>query len=220
MARGASQQENLLNTNAGKLMSNAQAAYGGAMGGYQGIVQNPGYSGSDKAAITSSALDPITSTFGSATQNLYDQAARTRNNASTNATADQLARSKASALSNASGGLAENFASTAMNERDRALSGMAGLYAPSVSGAGNLYGHATTAMEARPSVLQDVSQVAGIAAGLGTAGVGAYSTIAHAARGGNVRKKQPVIVGEEGPELFVPDTGGRVIPNPYSRRAS
>jgi hypothetical protein len=160
MARGAGQQENLLNTNASSLLSNAKNAYSSAMGGFQGILQNPGYSGSQMANITSSALDPITSTFGSTAQNLYNTAARTRNDASTNATADQLARSKASALSNASGGLAQNFASTAMNERDRALSGMAGLYSPSVSGADALYGQATNAMEARPSVLQDVTGIA------------------------------------------------------------
>jgi len=175
MARGAAQQQSLLNTQAGTLMGNAQQAYGGAMGGYQSILQNPGYSAADKASITSATLDPISSTYGSATQDLYNRAARTRNDASLTAGADQLARSKAEGLSNASGQLAQTFANTAMNERDRALAGMAGLYSPSVSGAGNLYGHATQAMMARPSALQDIQQALAIPAELGGAAVGAYT---------------------------------------------
>ncbi len=162
MARGAAQQENLLNTNAGQLLGNAQNAYNTASGGYNSILQNPGYSAGDKASITSATLDPIASSFGSATQDLYNRAARTRNDASLTAGADELARSKAEGLSNASGNLAKGFADTAMNERDRALSGLAGLYSPSVSGAGNLYGDATNAMEARNSVLQDVTGWAAI----------------------------------------------------------
>jgi hypothetical protein len=177
MARGAEQQQNLLNTNAGKLFSNANSAYSSAMGGYQGILNNPGFSGADKASITSSTLDPIASTYGSAAADLYNRSARTRNDAGLTAGADELARSKAAALSSASGGLAKTFATTAMSERDRALAGIGGLYAPSLSGAGNLYGDATRAMLARPSVLQDVQGGLGLAAQLGLAGVGAYKSL-------------------------------------------
>lgn len=232
MARGAAQQENLLNTQAGTSFGNAQKAYGSAYGGYQDILNNPGYSAADKAAITSATLDPISSTYGSATQDLYNRAARTRNDAALTAGADQLARSKAEGLSNASGQLAQTFANTAMSERDRALAGMAGLYSPSLSSSSSLYGQGTQAMMARPSVLQDVGQVIGDVATLGGAGIGAYTSLfpgsggggggggIEYARGGKVRGKKPIIVGEEGPEVFVPDKGGRIIPNPYTRRAA
>lgn len=177
MARGAGQQEKLLNTQAGQLMGNAQQAYGSAYGGFQDILKSPGYSTADKSAITSATLDPIASSFGSASQDLYNRAARTRNDAALTASADQLARSKAEGLSNASGGLARTFADTALSERDRALAGLSGLYSPSLSGAGNLYGHATQAMMARPSVLSDIQQGLQIAGEIGGAGAGAYGSI-------------------------------------------
>jgi hypothetical protein len=156
VARGAAQQENLLNSQAGTSFGNAQNAYSSAMGGYQGILANPGYSTADKSAITSATLDPIASSFDSGTADLYNRAARTRNDAGVTAAADQMARSKAEGLSNASGSLAQTFANTAMSERDKALAGISGLYSPSLSSSSSLYGSATNAMEARPSVLQDV----------------------------------------------------------------
>jgi hypothetical protein len=177
MARGAEQQQNLLNTQAGKLFGNANSAYSSAMSGYGGILQNPGYSNPDKAAITSATLDPISSTFGSASADLYNRAARTRNDAGLTAGADQLARSKAAALATASGGLTSDFAKTAMSERDRALSGIASLYSPSISGSGSLYSDATRAMMSRPSVLDDITKGAGLVADLGGAGVGAYTSL-------------------------------------------
>ena len=33
------------------------------------------------------------------------------------------------------------------------------------------------------------------------------------AGGGTVQGKKPVIVGERGPEMFIPNTGGRIVPN-------
>jgi len=33
------------------------------------------------------------------------------------------------------------------------------------------------------------------------------------AKGGHVKKDEPVVVGEEGPETFVPDTAGTVVPH-------
>jgi hypothetical protein len=160
MARGAAQQENLLNSKAGTSFNNAQNAYSGAMGGYQGILANPGYSTADKSSITSATLDPIASSFDSGTADLYNRAARTRNDAGVTAAADQMARSKAEGLSNASGNLAKTFADTAMSERDRALAGISGLYSPSLSSADSLYGTGTQAMEARNGVIQDVTGIA------------------------------------------------------------
>ncbi|HEY6339347.1 MAG TPA: hypothetical protein VIW68_12710 [Candidatus Sulfotelmatobacter sp.] len=160
-----------MNTQAGTSFGNAQNAYSSAMSGFQGILNNPGYSASDKAAITSATLDPIASSFDSGTQQLYNRAARTRNDAGVTAGADQMARSKAESLSNASGGLAQTFANTAMNQRDAALAGISGLYSPSLSSASSLYGNATQSMMARPSVLQDIEGVMG----LGVAGAGAYA---------------------------------------------
>lgn len=38
-------------------------------------------------------------------------------------------------------------------------------------------------------------------------------TLPRRAGGGTVQGKKPVMVGERGPELFVPNTGGRIVPN-------
>ena len=39
------------------------------------------------------------------------------------------------------------------------------------------------------------------------------SAVSGAAGGGTIQGKQPIMVGERGPEMFVPNTGGRIIPN-------
>ena len=36
--------------------------------------------------------------------------------------------------------------------------------------------------------------------------------------GGTVKKKKPVIVGDRGPEVFVPGKNGKIIPNPNTVR--
>lgn len=36
-------------------------------------------------------------------------------------------------------------------------------------------------------------------------------------KGGNVKGKKPYLVGEEGPELFIPDSKGMIIPNPKTQ---
>lgn len=56
----------------------------------------------------------------------------------------------------------------------------------------------------------------GFAIGLGLAAIAAASllkSVAGRALGGPVRKGQPYVVGEAGRELFIPDTGGRIVSN-------
>jgi len=38
------------------------------------------------------------------------------------------------------------------------------------------------------------------------------------AQGGHAKKHQPVVVGERGPEVFVPDVPGTIEPGPNERR--
>jgi len=51
------------------------------------------------------------------------------------------------------------------------------------------------------------SGASGAAASIGAAGVAAF------AEGGMIPSNMPSIVGEKGPELFMPSTSGRIIPN-------
>jgi hypothetical protein len=48
-----------------------------------------------------------------------------------------------------------------------------------------------------------------------TSGVGelAGSTVGFAAGGAKTRADQPFMIGEQGPELFVPDSAGTIMPN-------
>jgi tape measure domain-containing protein len=47
----------------------------------------------------------------------------------------------------------------------------------------------------------------------GTSGSNVFGSLTGRAEGGAVKKHEPVIVGEKGPELFNPETSGMVIPN-------
>ena len=42
---------------------------------------------------------------------------------------------------------------------------------------------------------------------------GAKKTFFGAAGGGTVQGRRPIMVGERGPEMFIPNTGGRIVPN-------
>jgi tape measure domain-containing protein len=57
-------------------------------------------------------------------------------------------------------------------------------------------------------IFQAVS--AAVRAGLGLAGI---PTVPASALGGPVKAREPYLVGERGPELFVPTSAGRIIPN-------
>lgn len=119
-------------------LSTAQGVGSTILPAYQSILANPGYSTADKASITSATLDPIGSSFDTASQEAANRAARTRNDATLSATQDQLARSKAEEMSNASGKLAQTFANVGLSERDRALSGLSDLYGVNTSAFENL----------------------------------------------------------------------------------
>lgn len=75
------------------------------------------------------------------------------------------------------------------------------------------YGVAKTGID---KILQNPLIPGGFAIGLGLAAIAAASllkSVSGRALGGPVKKGQPYIVGEAGRELFIPDTGGRIISN-------
>jgi lambda family phage tail tape measure protein len=66
------------------------------------------------------------------------------------------------------------------------------------------------------SVIADIAKIIAKAALLNAikAGLGAFGiSIPGFAEGGNVKGNQPIMVGEKGPELFVPPSAGKIIPN-------
>jgi hypothetical protein len=162
MARGAAQQQNLLNTKAGTSFNNAQSIYGNLTKDYNGILAQPGYTKDQINTQMNAAETPIAGQIASAKQALTNRSAATGNTAGMVSGQRDLARTGAQLGSQAAWGVQSNADNVALSERDKALQGMNSLYAPSLSSAGGLYGQATTAMEARPSVLQDIQQGANI----------------------------------------------------------
>lgn len=109
---------------------NAQAGQisGTMLPAYQSILKNPGYSSADKSAITNNTLGGIGSSYGASSAEAGRQVARTNNSAGAVASQDQLARDKGEQVAKSVSGLQENFANTAMSDRDKALAGMGNLF--------------------------------------------------------------------------------------------
>ena len=95
---------------------------------YQAQLNNPGYSASDKAAITGQSQGALASAFDSLQQAAANRVARTGNAAGFSELTDDLARQKAQQEA----GLAQqnqlNFSNTAYQRQLAALQGLSGLY--------------------------------------------------------------------------------------------
>ena len=134
-----------------------------------------------------------------------------------------LRRQAAGQLGTASNNVQTQIANRPREQTFQALSGLQSLYNPTLSAGENLYStNAGIANNPKsPSILSDIGGVlglAGSAAGAATGisdltGGGAGAGAFHYAKGGPVKKKRPIIVGEQGEELFVPPSKGRIIPH-------
>ena len=149
MARGAAQQENLLNTQAGTQFSNAQNAYSAASSGLNQIAQNPGYTPAQINAQTVAAQTPIAQQGAAARTGIINRAAATHNDAGMIAGEDAAARTSGQNQSTAALGVQNNAGQVALQQRMQALQGLGGLYGTASSGASSLYGNATQAMAQR-----------------------------------------------------------------------
>lgn len=95
---------------------------------YQSILNNPGLSAADKAAVTADSQGALSSAFDSLQQAAANRVARTRNSAGFGDLEDELARQKGIA----SAGQAQKnqlaFTNTAFQRQLAALQGLSGLY--------------------------------------------------------------------------------------------
>jgi len=95
---------------------------------YQSILNNPGLSPADQAAVTSQSQGALSSAFDSLQQSAQNRVARTRNSAGFADLEDDLARQKGIA---AAGQAQQNqlaFSNTAFQRQMAALQGLSGLY--------------------------------------------------------------------------------------------
>jgi len=95
---------------------------------FQSILNNPGFSAADKAAITGQSQGALASAFDSLQQSATNRAARTGNSAGFSELTDDLARQKGIAEGNLAQQNQLNFSNTAFQRQMAALQGLSGLF--------------------------------------------------------------------------------------------
>ena len=95
---------------------------------YQSILNNPGLSAADKAAVTGQSQGALASAFDSLQQSAANRAARTRNSAGFADLTDDLARQKGIAEGSQAQQNQLAFTNTAFQRQMAALQGLSGLF--------------------------------------------------------------------------------------------
>jgi hypothetical protein len=95
---------------------------------YQSILNNPGLSPADKAAVTGQSQGSLASAFDALQQSAQNRLARTRNSAGFGELTDQLARQKGIAEAGQAQQNQLAFSNTAFQRQLAALQGLSGLY--------------------------------------------------------------------------------------------
>ena len=95
---------------------------------YQSILNNPGLSAADKAAVTSNSQGALSSAFDALQQSAQNRVARTNNAAGFGDLEDELARQKGIASGNLAAQNQLNFSNTAFQRQMAALQGLSGIY--------------------------------------------------------------------------------------------
>ena len=95
---------------------------------FQGILNNPGLSAADRAAVTAQSQGSLASAFDALQQSAANRAARTRNSAGFADLTDELARQKGLAAGNQAQQNELAFSNTAFQRQMAALQGLSGLF--------------------------------------------------------------------------------------------
>jgi hypothetical protein len=95
---------------------------------FQSILNNPGLSSADKAAVTGQSQGALASAFDALQQSAANRAARTRNSAGFAELSDELARQKGIAEGNQAQQNQLAFSNTAFQRQMAALQGLSGLF--------------------------------------------------------------------------------------------
>ena len=95
---------------------------------YQSILNNPGLSPADKAAVTGQSQGALASAFDSLQQSAQNRLARTRNSAGFGELTDELARQKGIAAGNQAAQNQLNFSNTAFQRQMRSTMWPTGIF--------------------------------------------------------------------------------------------
>jgi hypothetical protein len=119
---------------------------------YQSILNNPGLSPAQQAAITAQSQGSIASAFDSLQQSAANRVAATNNSAGFSELTDELARQKAIAEGNQAQQNQLQFANTAFQRQMSALQGLSGIYGMDTNLLGRTLGIPSQLLGVRASV--------------------------------------------------------------------
>ncbi len=138
-------QQNAMNQ---QLYSTGQGLGSQAAGGYQNLVENPGYTSAEKSAITNLSQSALGSAFNALAQNASNRAARTRNSAGYGELIDSLARTQGQDSANLASQNQLAFANAARSNTQTGLAGLSGLYGTNSSLLGRALGVPSSLLDA------------------------------------------------------------------------
>jgi hypothetical protein len=95
---------------------------------YQSVLNSPGYSAADKAAITGQSQGALASSYDALQQSAANRVAKTGNSAGFSELTDDLARQRGTDEANLAQQNQLNFSNTAYQRQMAALQGLSGLY--------------------------------------------------------------------------------------------
>lgn len=119
---------------------------------FQNILNNPGLSPADKAAVTGQSQGALASAFNSLQQSAANRVARTNNPAGFSELTDELARQKGIAEGNQAQQNQLSFTNTAFQRQMAALQGLSGLFGVDTNLLGRTLGIPSQLLGVRASV--------------------------------------------------------------------
>lgn len=135
---------------------------------YQSILNNPGLSPADKAAVTGQSQGALASAFDALQQSAQNRLARTRNSAGFGELADELARQKGIAEGNQAQQNQLAFTNTAFQRQMAALQGLSGLFGIDTNLLGRTLGIPAELLNVRNNASRPSGFFSALGSGLGS----------------------------------------------------
>jgi hypothetical protein len=184
MGRGAQSQtlqltdQQLAQTNAlNQQLYGQQQSLGGSLGSaYQSILNNPGYSAAQQAAITGQSQGALSSAYDALQQSAQNRVARTGNSAGFADLTDELARQKGQQSASLAQQNQIDFANTAYQQKMAALQGLSGLYGMDTSLLGRTLGIPSELLSTRANAARPTGFMTSLGSSLGGS-LGAMSSL-------------------------------------------
>ena len=135
---------------------------------YQSILNNPGLSPADKAAVTGQSQGALASAFDALQQSAQNRLARTRNSAGFSELTDELARQKGIAEGNQVQQNQLAFTNTAFQRQMAALQGLSGLFGIDTNLLGRTLGIPAELLNVRNNASRPSGFFSALGSGLGS----------------------------------------------------